>query len=128
MGREAWEALGASIDQINYAMICKETWGHLAPKKNVSYKGFIRFAVGVFGDDDLNPVPIACELRSTKEELDSSPWFYDALTDLLSEWASAGRYGNDPLPVPIEGGNVYEWRGTFRNYEFRGTIRKMTLV
>jgi hypothetical protein len=116
-----------SIDHMNYVSVCKETWGHLAPRKNTTYSGVIRFAVGVFGSDDLNPTPIECELRSGKHELHSSPWFYDALTELLSDWACAGRYGNDPLSVPVEAGGVYEWRGTFRNYEFSGELRRMTL-
>lgn len=120
--------VAASIDRMNYESVCKETWGHLAPRRNVTYSGFIRFAVGIFGSDDLNPTTVDCELKNGSDELHSSPWFYDALAELLSDWASAGRYGIEPLPVPVESGGVYEWRGTFRNYKFSGKLRRMTLA
>lgn len=122
-------SIAPQIDHDNYVSVCKETWGHLAPKRNVTYSGVIRFAVGVFGDDDLNPTPIECELKNGDDELHSSPWFYDALADLLGDWAAAGRYGNEPaIATPVEAGGVYEWRGTFRNYKFRGQLRRMTLA
>lgn len=116
------------IGHDNYVAVSKDTWGHLAPKRNTTYSGFIRFAVGIFGSDDLNPTVIECELNHGDDELHSSPWFYDALAELLSDWAAAGRYGNAPLSIPVDAGGIYEWRGTFRNYKFRGELRRMTLA
>lgn len=127
---ESRDRLAAGIDQHNYQIVAKETWGHLAPRKNVAYAGFVRFAVGCFGSDKLNPTVLHYELKSRRHELDSSPWFYEALEELLQDWAAAGRFGHDPLPddwPKIEPGGVYEWRGTFRNYAFKGTLRRMTL-
>lgn len=86
----------------------KATWGHLAPKKNKAYRGFIVFAIGCFGDDALNPTALECEFNG----LDSSPWFFDAMTDLLGS-------------LETEAGCIYRWEGTFRNYEFDGETRKM---
>ena len=55
--------------------VMKQTWGHLAPKRNRTYKGHMVFVVGCFGSDHLNPTAIECEF----EGLDSSPWFFDHL-------------------------------------------------
>lgn len=89
--------------------VMQATWGHLAPKKNKTYKGRVVFAVGCFGSDDHNPMPISSEF----EELSSSPWFYDALMEFLRDIPKDQR----------ESGNVYEWVGTFRNYAMDGTIK-----
>lgn len=91
----------ASIDAHNCREQLKETWGHLAPVKNRTYKGRVVYAVGCFGDDELNPTPLVADFRG----LDSSPWFYEALCEFIGELE-----GN-------ESGCVYEWTGTLRNYE-----------
>lgn len=126
------EAAFAPAEARHKQAVLADTWGHLAPKRNATYRGFIRFAAGCFGSDDINPVPLACELKSGSSELNSSPWFYDALTDLLSDWAADGRYGDEKkLPVNwpiVKEGGVYEWRGTFRNYEFDGVLFRMNLT
>lgn len=90
--------------------VMKETWGHLAPKRNRAYKGFVVFALGCFECGDLNPTPLECEFGS----LDSSPWFYDALIEFLQS-------------LNGETGGVYRWDGTFKNYEFIGTVRRMSV-
>lgn len=112
---ESRDRLAGSIMAHNYRVVAEETWGHLAPEKNTAYRGVIRFAVGVFGNDELNPTPIQCEFKN----LDTSPWFYDALTEFLYDLAK-----NNPT---VEAGGVYEWQGAFRNYEFKGTVRRMNL-
>jgi hypothetical protein len=81
------------------------TWGHLAPKKNKTYRGFIVFAVGCFGDDPLNPTALACEFKG----LDDSPWFFDAMADFIGD-------------LKTKEGCVYRFDGTFNNYEFNGAI------
>jgi hypothetical protein len=83
-----------------------EAWGHLAPKRNKIYRGRIVYVVGCFGNDHLNPTVMACELG----DLESSPWFYDALIEFLQQQQT-------------EVGYVYEFVGTFRNYVFQGKIR-----
>lgn len=88
------------------AAVMEETWGHLAPKKNKTYKGFIVFAVGCYGNDPLNPVILLCEFK----DLDASPWFFDAMSDFLANHKE-------------EIGNVYRFDGSFRNYLFKGKIK-----
>ncbi len=88
--------------------VMAETWGHLAPKKNQTYTGRIVFAVGIYGNDELNPTAIFCEF----EGLDDSPWFFDELQDFL--YANRGKSGY-----------VYEFNGTFRNYRFKGKIKTL---
>lgn len=79
-----------------------DTWGHLAPKENKTYKGRVVFAIGCFGDDELNPVVLVSEFRG----LDSSPWFYDALMDFLSTMqCKKARTRRDV-------GKVFEWEDT----------------
>lgn len=105
---QAWAPITAAQKEAVY----KETWGHLAPKKNFTYQGRIVYAVGCFGSDPLNPTVIYSEFADRKsKELDSSPWFFDALMDLVGEQEN-------------EDGCVYEMVGTFRNYEFTMSRRK----
>lgn len=85
-----------------------ETWGHLAPKRNRTYKGHIVFALGCFGNDGLNPTALECEF----DGLDSSPWFYEAMCDFLHSTKG-------------EEGNVYRFDGHFRNYKFVGNLRQL---
>lgn len=101
----------AGITAHNHEIVSQATWGHLAPKKNTTYRGHVVFAVGCFGSDLLNPTTLECELSG----LDSSPWFYDALHKFLGT-------------LEFEEGGVYRWEGTFRNYKFKGAARRLTLV
>ncbi len=89
--------------------VCQDTWGHLAPIKDKTYKGRIVYAIGCFNSGRLNPTPLISELES----LSSSPWYYSALHDMLGDLPEKFR----------KDGCVYEWTGTFKNYEFDGKIR-----
>lgn len=93
------------------AEVMAATWGHLAPRKNKSYRGAIVFAIGCFDSGDLNPTPIACSF----DGLDDSPWLYDAIHEFLQS-GSRERY---------EVGGVYRFVGKFRNYAFIGEINKV---
>jgi hypothetical protein len=93
------------------SLVLANTWGHLAPRKNRTYKGYAIYALGCFGDDHLNPTALECEFKG----LDSSPWFFDALMEFLG--AQEG-----------ETGGVYRFDGTFRNYNFHGTIQQLQLL
>jgi hypothetical protein len=101
----------APVEAHYRAQVLKATWGHLAPAKNKTYRGHAIFAFGCFGSDCLNPTVLECEIG-----LDSSPWFYDALIEFL------GTFGGDDAT-----GGVYRWDGTFRNYEFKGSVRRLPL-
>jgi hypothetical protein len=102
---EAW----APVDAHYKAEVYKETWGHLAPRRNKIYRGHVTFALGCFGSDYLNPTVLECGI-----DIDSSPWFFDALIEFLQS---------------LEGeiGGVYRWDGTFRNYTFKGSVRRVPL-
>lgn len=94
-------------ERVATVAILRETWGHLAPAKNTSYRGRIVFAADAY---DGSIAVISAELSG----LDDSPWFYDAMMDFLREF--------DPPH-----GRVFEWRGTFRNYHFHGRPRELSL-
>lgn len=98
----------APVEAAYKVKMMEATWGHLAPKRNTTYCGRLIFAVGCFGSDPLNPIPIVCEF----EGLDSSPWFYEAVQSFMQAQKT-------------KEGCVYEFRGSFRNYAFRGKIRKV---
>jgi hypothetical protein len=101
---EVWAPINARYK----AQVFAETWGHLAPSKNKTYRGSIVFAVGIYGGDDLNPTMLACEFAG----LDDSPWFFDACTNFLSS-------------AEYKAGNVYRFDGSFRNYKFAGRITQV---
>lgn len=100
-----------SCEDISRAIVMGETWGHLAPKRGSRYKLRVVYAVGCFGDDELNPTPLLFESR----KLDSSPWFHDCLMEWLCDLPEDER----------KPGCVYEFNGWFRNYHFDGTINRI---
>ncbi len=99
------------IEADNIRIVMEDTWGHLAPIKDKVYRGRIAFAVGCFDSGHLNPTPLLFELG----DLDSSPWFYHAVHAFLSELPKQYR----------KEGCVYEWNGSFCNYEFKGKTKLM---
>jgi hypothetical protein len=106
----------APAEALYRAAVMADTWGHLAPMKNRTYRGHIVFAVGCLGSDDLNPTCLEFELKTRGgDDLDSSPWFFDALEDFMQSFET-------------EAGGVYRWDGTFRNYTFAGTLTRMKLT
>lgn len=109
MSAQTMAAVFAPVEAHYRAQVQKATWGHLAPKKGKAYRGHIIFALGCFGSDRLNPTVLACEIG-----LDSSPWFFEALMDFCRS-------------IDGEEGGVYRWNGTFRNYEFKGTVARIPL-
>ena len=105
-----WIDAFAPVEARNRANVMKATWGHLAPSQGRAYKGHIVFAVGIFGSDHLNPTAIACNFRG----LDSSPWFFDAMADFMTEQRG-------------KPGCIYRFDGTFKDYKFVGTIKRLRL-
>lgn len=89
--------------------VMEDTWGHLAPLKNRVYRGRVVYAVGCFGTP--NPNIIVSEFKTCDgKELDGSPWFYNSIHDFINT-------------LPHEAGCVYEFKGTFRNYQYNGTVK-----
>lgn len=99
--------------------VARDTWGHLAPEKNKTYRGRVVYAIGCFGSDELNPTVIASDF----DDLPSSPWFYEALHEYVDSisWEPGRAYPK--RKGHGEQGCVYEWTGTLRNYKFRGSAR-----
>lgn len=73
----------------------QETWGHLRPKTNHKYYGYIVFAYSAWGELVL----IDAEFTG----LDSSPWLYDDLIAFVdSQDVSTG---------------VYRWDGWYKSFK-----------
>lgn len=105
-----WTDVFAPVESRYRSEIAKETWGHLAPEKNRTYRGHIIFAIGCFGSDELNPTALECEFG----KLESSPWFFDSLMGFMQSFKT-------------EIGSVYRWDGSVRNYTFKGVLKKMKI-
>ena len=103
-----WIDAFAPVQALYRSEVMKATWGHLAPRKNKTYRGRIVFALGCYDSGELNPTPLACDFKG----LDDSPWFYDAVIEFLQSLGG-------------EAGDVFRWEGAFRNYEFKGTLQKL---
>lgn len=101
------EALAPAI-AYQKEQVMQETWGHLAPKKNKTYRGTILVAVGCY--DPLNPTILDCQFK----ELNDSPWFYEAMQEYL--WKQTFEPG------------VYRFTGKFKNYIFEGSIRELNII
>lgn len=96
------------IEGVTKEIVMGQTWGHLAPKKNKKYYGSILFVLGNYGDN----VIVDTEFKS----LPDSPWLFDAIQNFIFE---------QKFEQKLERGGVYKFVGTFRNYVFNGTIRKI---
>lgn len=88
--------------------VMQETWGHLAPKKGRSYKGYMIWAYGGWGDIVL--------LDAGFRNLSNSPWLFEAMQEYIGENINA------------EG--VYKWEGCFEQlddkcYCFGGEIKRL---
>lgn len=85
-----------------YAAVFDNTWGHLAPQKNVSYNGIVRFVVTDHSHYGCQPIIIQYEFPNLE-----GPYLHDELFDKVCDWKD-----------DFEPGTVYERLITFRNYRF----------
>ena len=97
----------APVEAKNKDIIMQDTWGHLAPKKNKSYKGTIVWAQGCYGN---SLTALSVEFK----DLDDSPWLYEAIHEFM--------FNQD-----AEVGNVYRFTGAFRNYKFIGKVQRIDI-
>lgn len=89
----------------NYiAAIFDDTWGHFAPKQNVSYKGKVRFFLSEHGHYGRQPLIMNYEFPNL-----TGPYIHDRLFDDVFKWEKK---------YQLETGKVYEVILTFRNYRF----------
>ena len=94
----SWAELFAPINAHNREMAFRDTWGHLAPEKNVTYRSKILFCVSEYNS-------IGTCLIS--DGMPNSPWMFDAIHEYINSFDK------------IDAG-VYEIKATLRNYRFWG--------
>lgn len=93
------------------AVIFNNTWGHLAPEKNTSYKGLVRFVMTDHSHYGCQPIIIFYEFPNLE-----GPYIHDFLFDKIC----------DIETKHFEQGAVYEMLVTFRNYRlYWGKARKV---
>jgi hypothetical protein len=76
----------SSYEQRSAELVQQETWGHLAPKTDKVYEGYILYALGCYGDH--------CVLQVEFKDLDDSPWFYDHVNEFVSNMLDKKRAKN----------------------------------
>jgi hypothetical protein len=86
-----------------YATIFDGTWGHMAPQKNVSYKGVVRFTMTDHSQYGCQPIILQYDFPNLE-----GPYIHDALFDAVCDWETDN----------LAKGAVYERIVTFRNYRF----------
>ena len=105
-----WDETAASIAAINKDRVYQDTWGHLAPKTNTTYRGVITCAKSHFESGRTQVLDI--DLKG----LESSPWLYEAVEDML--WQ---------LDEKLKAGCAYVIQTTFRNYRFWTKLKEINL-
>ena len=106
----------ASIQAIAYVHQTHETFGHLKPKTQTEYKGYILFTLTAFGD--------TCIIDFEFENLTESPWFNNDILDLISEYTKK-------LPKDKYFG-VFKWNGDYKkfkngNFKFKGNFSEIKI-
>lgn len=86
----------------------QDTWGHLAPKKNTTYKGRLLVSNTDYGNIGHSIVQMEWD------NLEDSPWIYDH----VNEWLWENRDS-------MEDDGIYLIKATFRNYRMWGKIAKI---
>lgn len=85
-----------------YASVFNDTWGHMAPQKNTSYKGIIRFTMTDHSHYGCQPIILTYDFP-----LDG-PYIHDELFNSVCDWDTKS----------FKPGSIYEVILTFRNYRF----------
>lgn len=94
-------------------LVMRDTWGHLAPKSQTTYTGYVLFTLGCYGDI----VVINYEFNDDHHnELPGSPWFADDLMDFVVKQIDQ-----------VEGGTILRFEGSYRKFKngksrFSGSI------
>jgi hypothetical protein len=85
--------------------VWQDTWGHLAPKAQEPYRGFILFTFGVHGD--LTVIDWDFKLVNG-EGLPGSPWFHEDLHDFVGRQIEKKGHRH---------GGVWRFDGTFLRHK-----------
>jgi hypothetical protein len=94
----------APVKLANKIAIMKSTWGHLAPRRNKIYRGYIVFSKSAYGEEII--------IDADFVDLPDSPWIFEAMRDFCF-----------PDDDSLLDGAVYRFQGTLRNYTFSGIRR-----
>lgn len=113
------------------------TWGHLAPKPDTIYRGYILFTHTCHGCIEI----IDYEFRTDEgQDLDGSPWIYEDLNEFVGDLVHPERAIECRLPR----GRVYIFHGTYTRTadkprddcsdmmeegkgEFKGRVRRLRI-
>ena len=109
----------APIQAVYKERVMRDTWGHLAPKRGVIYKGWILLGTNAFGS--MNPELLDAEFEDDTEAMGSSPWSYDHINEYLHKRSKQ-----------FSPGCVYLFTGTYRTYHngahsFSGKFKKIKI-
>lgn len=103
----------APVDAVNREIVYRDTWRHLAPEPRRTYRGYIVYAYGAWGDI----VPVDSEF----DGLSSSPWFFEDMNNYICEQIT------ETTAV-----GIYRFDGTYTRFKngscrFSGKIRTIAL-
>ncbi|MCE5332746.1 MAG: hypothetical protein LLF95_11490 [Bacteroidales bacterium] len=96
------------------AIVQAQTFGHLAPKPQTEYKGFILFTLTCFGE--------TCIIEFIFDGLEASPWFNTDIIEYIGDYT-------DALPDDKDFG-VYRFEGAYKkfkngNHKFKGKVTEI---
>jgi hypothetical protein len=99
-----------------YVRVTDATFGHLKPKPQTEYTGYILFTKTSFRE--------TCIIDFEFENLTESPWFNNDILDLISEYTKK-------LPKDKYFG-VFKWNGTYKkfkngNFKFKGDFSEIKI-
>lgn len=103
------EKVFAPIEAVYREQVAQDTWGHLAPKKNTTYRGRIMTAKSGYDGSDEKIIDMEWD------GLDDSPWIFDYVNDWI--WENRELMKED---------GVYLIKSTFRNYRMWGKVSQIT--
>jgi hypothetical protein len=99
------------------AIQIEQTFGHLAPKLQTEYRGFILFTLTCFGD--------TCIIDFEFDGLEASPWLNTDIIEYIGDYT-------DTLPDDKHFG-VYRFEGTYKefkngNHKFKGKVAEISCI
>lgn len=87
-----------------HAAVFNNTWGHMAPQKNISYKGIVRFVLTDHSHYGCQPIILEYDFPNLQ-----GPYMHDELFNDVCDWKKTD---------DLKSGVIYERTLTFRNYRF----------
>lgn len=91
--------------------IFNNTWGHLSPVKNTTYKGKIRFVYTDHSEYGSQAIILEYEFPNLQ-----GPYLHDKLFEVACDWNN--EYKKTNFIQEFKQGIIYEMNVSFRNYKF----------